>query len=196
MGHRALGIIALGQLSLRRIFPMRHAPCQIPNPKSQIPNPKSQIYMKLAEALILRSDCQKKVEQLKQRLTASVKIQEGEQPPENPQALLAELDQTLNELAGLITKINKTNSQTVLQAGITLSDALAARDTLLLKRRAYEAVVEEASVRMDRYSRSEVKYYSTVNVAELQKQMDEMSKQYRELDTKIQEKNWTVDLLE
>ncbi|WP_017717781.1 DIP1984 family protein [Kamptonema formosum] len=151
--------------------------------------------MKLAEALILRADCQKKIEQLKQRLTASVKIQEGEQPPENPQELFAELDQTLNELAGLITKINKTNSQTELE-GITLSDALAARDTLLLKRRAYEAVVEKASVRMDRYTRSEVKYYSTVNVAELQKKMDEMSKQYRELDTKIQEKNWTVDLLE
>lgn len=185
MGHEAWGI--------DRGFQADSPETRI-NPKSL--HQKSKIYMKLAEALILRADCQKKVEQLKQRLTASVKIQEGEQPPENPQELLAELDQTLNDLAGIIKRINKTNSFTELEQGISLSDALAARDTLLLKRRAYERVVEEASVRMDRYSRSEVKYYSTVNVAELQKQMDEMSTQYRELDTKIQEKNWTTDLLE
>lgn len=40
--------------------------------------------MKLSEALILRSDFQKKNEQIKERLLRSVKVQEGEEPPENP----------------------------------------------------------------------------------------------------------------
>lgn len=44
--------------------------------------------MKLAEVLILRADCQKRIDQLRQRLLRSAKVQEGEQPPENPQQLL------------------------------------------------------------------------------------------------------------
>lgn len=33
--------------------------------------------MKLAEALIKRADCQKRIEQLRQRLMRSAKVQEG-----------------------------------------------------------------------------------------------------------------------
>ena len=51
-------------------------------------------------------------------------------------------------------------------------------------------------VQQDRYSKSEVKFKSTVNVADLQKQADELAKAYRELDVRIQEANWRVDLLE
>jgi 3-phosphoglycerate kinase len=47
--------------------------------------------MKLAEALILRSDYQKRVEQLKQRLLQNVRIQEGDEPNEEPKVLKEEL---------------------------------------------------------------------------------------------------------
>ena len=67
--------------------------------------------MKLAEALMNRADCQKRVEQLKARLTRSAKVQEGEQPPENPTDLFQELNDTLNEFESLVTAINRTNSQ-------------------------------------------------------------------------------------
>ncbi|MFB8790180.1 MAG: DIP1984 family protein [Potamolinea sp.] len=152
--------------------------------------------MKLAESLILRADCQKRIEQLKQRLVRSARVQEGETPPENPQALIAELEATVNELTDLIKRINKTNSLTNLQDTITISDALAQRDTLLLKRNVYNAVVEEASVRQDRYSSSEIKLFSTVNVAELQTQVDQLSRDCRELDTKIQQANWNTELMD
>jgi len=36
--------------------------------------------MKLAEALVLRADCQRKAAQLQQRLERVVKVQEGEPP--------------------------------------------------------------------------------------------------------------------
>lgn len=152
--------------------------------------------MKLAEALILRADCQKKVEQLKQRLIRSAKVQEGEQPPENPQLLIADLEIAIHTLTDLIKRINKTNIRTILSNEMTLSDALAERDTLLLKRNVYNALVEVASMRQDRYSRSEVKSLSTVNVAELQAQMDQISRQARELDTRIQAANWNTELLD
>jgi hypothetical protein len=152
--------------------------------------------MKLAEALILRADCQKRMEQLRSRLTRSAKVQEGEEPPENPQALISELDAGVQELEDLIKKINKTNSLTTLEERVTLSDALAKRDALALKRSIYNSIVDEAAVRQDRYSRSEVKFFSTIDVSELQTQMDRMSRQYRELDTKIQQANWNTELID
>ncbi|MBD2310365.1 DIP1984 family protein [Desertifilum sp. FACHB-1129] len=152
--------------------------------------------MKLAEALILRADCQKRVEQLRQRLAKSAQIQEGEMPPENPQTLLAELETAVSELTGLIQRINRTNSQTELEAGIIISDALARRDTLVLKRSVYESLMRAASHSQNRYSRTEIKVLSTVNVAEIQSQIDRMARDYRELDTQIQAANWNTELLD
>jgi hypothetical protein len=152
--------------------------------------------MKLAEALILRADCQKRIEQLRQRLVRSAKVQEGETPPEQPQVLIAELDATINELVDLIRRINKTNSLTTLEEGMTISDALAQRDTLLLKRSVYSSLVDTAAYQQERYSASEIKSFSTVNVAELQRQTDQLSKQCRELDTRIQQSNWNTELMD
>ncbi|AFZ21659.1 DIP1984 family protein [Allocoleopsis franciscana] len=152
--------------------------------------------MKLAEALILRADCQKRIEQLRQRLVRSAKVQEGETPPEQPQALIAELDATINQLVDLIQRINKTNSLTNLEEGMTISDALAQRDTLLLKRSVYTSLVDAAAYQQDRYSASEIKSFSTVNVAELQTQTDRLSRECRELDTKIQSSNWNTELMD
>lgn len=152
--------------------------------------------MKLAEALISRADCQKRIEQLRQRLIKSAQTQEGEMPPENPQTLLAELETAVSELTGLIQRINRTNSQTALESGMMLSDALARRDTLMLKRSVYESLLNAASYSQNRYSRTEIKVLSTVNVAEIQAQIDRMARDYRELDTRIQEANWNTELLD
>ncbi len=152
--------------------------------------------MKLAEALILRADSQKRVEQLRQRLTRAARVQEGENPPENPQELMAELDQIINEITTLIKRINKTNAHTNLADNITLADALANRDTLLLKGNVYNDLVETAAYRQERYSLSEIKFVSSVNVALIQAQVNQLSRQYRELDTKIQEANWKTELLD
>ena len=48
--------------------------------------------MKLAEALNLRADLQKKITQLKERLLTNAKVQEGDKPSEAPEELLNELD--------------------------------------------------------------------------------------------------------
>jgi hypothetical protein len=152
--------------------------------------------MKLAEALILRADYQKRAEQLKNRMVANAKVQEGEESPEDPVQLMNEFEKVVNDIESLIRRINRTNSLTPFQANMTLSDALAARDMLLLRRSAYHTLAEAASVRHDRYSRSEVKFVSVVNVAELQKKVDELSQQYRLLDSSIQAANWNTDLME
>lgn len=152
--------------------------------------------MKLAEALVLRADCQRRIAQLKQRLERVVKVQEGEQPVENPTELFVELDRTMEELASWIKKINKTNSHTVFADGKSLADVLVERDSMMQKRKILNELLDSASIRQDRYMRSEVKFITVVEVPTLQKQVDELAKNYRELDFRIQEKNWTIDLIE
>lgn len=151
--------------------------------------------MKLAEALILRADSQKRIAQLKQRLSMSAKVQEGEQPSEDPQQLITELERVLEELTTLVKQINKTNSRTEFREE-TLSDALARRDTLFLKRQAYSDLVQAASITQTLYSRSEIRFVSTVNIAAIQQQVDALSRDYRQLDSQIQALNWQTDLLE
>jgi len=54
--------------------------------------------MKLAEALIKRSDLQKYVKQYKHRLAKCATVQEGLEPVEDPQKLVAKAEQAIAEL--------------------------------------------------------------------------------------------------
>jgi len=54
--------------------------------------------------------------------------------------------------------------------------------------------LDEASSKVDRYSRAEIKIESTVDVARLQKQLDAVSKELRQTDERLQELNWTTEL--
>lgn len=151
--------------------------------------------MKLAEALMIRADYQKQINEIQQRLIRSAKVQEGEQPPESPEELMAELETVTAELTILIQRINRTNFQTQFQDQ-TLSDVLAERDVLDLKRKVYYYLTEQASIRQDRYSRSEVRFISTVDIANLEQIKDNLARDYRVLDSAIQALNWQTDLLE
>ena len=152
--------------------------------------------MKLAEALILRSDYQKRLEQLKVRLVQNAKIQEGESPSEEPKELEKELSNLLIQLRKLIKRINRTNLQTLFDANQTLADALTDRDLLGQERKIYSDLLGHASVRQDRYSKSEIKFITTINVKETQVYLDELSRKYRLCDTKIQELNWLTNLVD
>lgn len=152
--------------------------------------------MKLAEALILRADYKKRAAQLRQRIVSNAKVQEGEVPAENPQLLLEEFERVAEGTLDLIKRINKTNINTPFDANRTLTDALAERDVLAARRKVYADLVEAASALQDRYSRSEIKFASTVSVKEIQKQVDALAKAYRELDTAIQGLNWSTDLVD
>ena len=143
--------------------------------------------MKLAEALILRADSNRRVEQLRQRLLRSAKVQEGNQPAENPQELIAELERISGQLEQFVQRINRTNSNTMLDEAMSLSDALAVRDNLKLKQGIYQHLAQAAVVTQDRYSKSEVKFTSTVDVAAIQRRADDLARQHRDLDAKIQE---------
>ena len=151
--------------------------------------------MKLAQALILRSDTQKRIEQLKVRLLCNAKTQENEKPSEDPKLLLKELDKLTSELFTLICSINLTNSSAKFD-GVSLTEMIAKKDALSLKANVLREFATSASQKVDLYSNSEIKILSTVDVAALQKQVDTLSKEIRELEMKLQEANWSVDLVE
>jgi len=94
----------------------------------------------------------------------------------------------------LITGINRTNVRTELEPGMTLTDALARRDVLHLRFSILVEAAGHASVSQDRYSRSEVRFMTPLDVAALHRQADELAKNARELDAKIQQANWNTDL--
>lgn len=151
--------------------------------------------MKIAEALILRADIQKRIAQLKTRLNNNAKVQENEEPAENPELLLTELENLISQLNDLIVKINRTNTLSKID-GISLVELIAKKDTLSQKAGILREFIEIASQKVNLYSMTEIKVFSTVNVSELQKKLDKLSKEIRETDTKLQQANWTIDLVE
>ena len=151
--------------------------------------------MKLANALSQRSELQTRIRQLESRLNNNALVQEGEQPAEDPQELLRELEEDYTHLEGLISAINRTNNSTKLEDGTSLSDLLARRDCLKGKLSVLRGFLDNASALVRRHSVSEIKIKSTVDVRRLQKQVDGLSKELRQLEEVIQEKNWTTELL-
>lgn len=150
--------------------------------------------MKLAEALQIRADLQKRIEQMQSRLRNNATVQEGTQPAENPKELLAELDGMFGQLADLITRINITNSRTE-HDGVSMTAMIARRDCLKQKIGILRDFIDSASQLTRRHSLSEILIVSTVDVSAQRKRCDELSKELRELDTHIQSLNWTTDLI-
>ncbi len=160
--------------------------------------------MKLAEALAERADAQKRLEQLRSRAQAAARYQEGEEPVEDANALLAEADEVLSRLEELIRRINRTNSSQEIEPGVTITDAIARRDVLRLRRGLYAGLADAAAGQQGRgewqsfapirQMRSELRSLSAVDVPALRRVADEVAKEHRELDTRVQQANWEVDL--
>jgi len=150
--------------------------------------------MKLAEALQARADLARRTDALKSRLAHNALVQEGETPAEAPASLLAEFDDCVRQLEELLTRINMTNCRT-LSDGVPLTALLARRDTLRLRIDGYRTLAAEASSAARRATRSEIRILPTVDVAALQKTIDDTAKELRLLDNRIQEINWTTELL-
>jgi len=155
--------------------------------------------MKLAEALTARADLQRRIEQLRARIAANARYQEGEEPAEDAAALLVEADAALVQLRDLIRRINATNAALGLGADGTMTDALAARDVLRLRHSLLADAAAAASGANDQFlrqMRSELRQISALPVAELRSRADAVAQELRELDNRIQQANWMHELKE
>ena len=151
--------------------------------------------MKLAEALSIRKDLQKRIQQLGQRIQNNVKVQEGDAPSEEPTELMKELDACLTQLEDLIWRINATNMKTTNAQGVTLTQLMARKDVLTMRVSNLRSIFDTASAGQDRYSRSEIKTVTVVDVKAIGKKVDECSAQLRQLDMEIQALNFQTELV-
>jgi hypothetical protein len=87
--------------------------------------------MKLAEALLLRADLQKKIASLRERIVANAVVQQGDKPHEDPAVLMKEAFGVQEQLENLVVQVNATNLRTKLPDGRTMTAAIARRDTLV-----------------------------------------------------------------
>lgn len=149
--------------------------------------------MKLAEALQERADHNRRIEQLRSRLLNNALKQEGEEPAEDPDELLKQLNECIDAQQKLIAAINLANAKTEVN-GKTLTEMIAERDMLTIRINAYRDLINEASMTYQRARNSEIRILSAVNVKELQKKADALSHELRILDNKIQQTNWLTEL--
>lgn len=149
--------------------------------------------MKLAEALSLRADLQKRVSLLKLRMKNSAKVQEGDKPAENMEELFNKLEGMLAQLEGLIYRINDTNMHTLCE-GESLTRMMARKDVLSIRVALMRELLKHVTENDTRFGKNELKYIQQVNVSELQKETDGYARQLRELNVKIQGLNWNTDL--
>ncbi len=152
--------------------------------------------MKIAEALLLRADMQKKLASLRERIGRNAVVQEGDQPHEDPGKLLHEAFAVLGELESLVFRINQANLSNALSDGRSLTEAIARRETLAGQHSLLQHAIAQTQKEPDRYSMAEIKWVATLKVAGLQKQSEDLAKNLRELNAAIQEANWKAELEE
>ena len=150
--------------------------------------------MKLAEALMERADLQRRLVQVKQRMQQNALYQEGDAPAESVAELLAEYRRCAERLETLVVAINRSNQQIVLADGTPMLEALVRRDGLIRECAMLIALCEAAMPDNSRYSRSELRYVSAVNIADIRKEADKLAQNCRQLDILVQQANWSHEL--
>ena len=150
--------------------------------------------MKLAEALSIRKDLQKRIQQLEQRIKSNVKVQEDDEPLEDPTELMKELHSCLVQLEQLISRINLTNINTKNAEGLSITQLMSKKDTLTMRIAILRNIYSEATNLINRYSASEIRQECVIDVKQLSKQIDEYSGRLRKLDMEIQGLNFLTEL--
>ena len=146
--------------------------------------------MKLAEALLLRSDLMKKIEHIQNRIRPVVIVSDDKKPQEDPTKLIAELRTAIQDLEILVIRINKTNNEININGEGSLMEALVKRDSLKMLSEKLRNIRYAAQI--DNSGDANLK--TTIDIKKLQTEMDQTGRAFREIDSKIQELNWLTEL--
>ncbi len=146
--------------------------------------------MKLAEALLLRSDLMKKIEQFQNRIRPVLIVSDDKKPQEDPTKLIAQLRTAIQDLESLVIRINKTNNEINFNGEGSLMEALAKRDSLKMLSEKLRNIRYAAQI--DNSGDANLK--TTIDIKKLQTEMDQTGRAFREIDSKIQELNWLTEL--
>lgn len=137
---------------------------------------------------------QKRLESLRDRISKNVVVQEGEQPAENPEKLLADAMRIAEEFQKMIFSINKANLSGKTARSRSLTEAIAERDALVLKHSILNTAVNSAVKPPDRFGLREIRWVKAVEIKPLQDQVETLAKQIREVNIEIQAANWQIEI--
>ena len=151
--------------------------------------------MKLAEALQERADLNTRIAQLESRIYNNTYVQEGEEPAEDPAPILDELNDCMSRLETLIRQINLSNCTHTID-GKTLTAWIARKDVLRLQCNSLRDIISHASQAASRARNTEIKILTVIDVKKLRAREDAAAKELRLIDNKLQQANWTYDLIE
>jgi hypothetical protein len=152
--------------------------------------------MMLADALLERAEAQARLADLKRRIAENARVQEGDDPAEDPTELLEEADQVIGRLRELIVAINVTNAATRLPDGATITETLARREELGARIRLLTDAAGKAADRFPRFGRAEIRDVAMLDVRDLRLRADRVAQERRDLERQLQQANWTTELLE
>lgn len=96
----------------------------------------------------------------------------------------------------MIVAINFSNTHAKLEDGQTLTEAIAKRDVLRLQQGVIDKLIRSTGNPQCRMRGTEIKFITTIDIAKLQRERDDLAKAYREIDTAIQATNWNSELIE
>ena len=150
--------------------------------------------MKLAEALLLRRDLNNRLFQLRNEISSSVLVQEGDTLDRSITELFKEYDEINQQYSELVVAINRKNATASLaDSALLLMEALEQREQLRRKHALLTQALDETKA-APRVGRNEIRLVRTIDTKTLTEQLNTTAKQLRELDGKIQQTNWLVDL--
>ena len=155
--------------------------------------------MKLGELLALRADLQKRMQQVQHLLMENATLQEGDRPTIEPGVLLDQYARLADEHERTVRRINRINlGARVVIGGETMSlmDAVVRRERLARHAGVLRDLSARAMPERNRFLRTEVKHVPAFDVAGILAQADRLSRDHRELDTRIQEANWEIEVTE
>lgn len=153
--------------------------------------------MKLGEALSVRADIQKRMNRAQALLSDNATVQEGDVPAVRPADLLEEYRGLAAEHEAIVRKINRTNLSARIEfrnQSMSLADAVISRGRLAREAGVLRDMANRAIPKANRFFRTEVKHVPTIDIAGTIAEADRLSKEHRELDARIQQANWEVEL--
>jgi hypothetical protein len=102
----------------------------------------------------------------------------------------------LAQYQDIVFAINRTNTLTKVENRLTLADLIVKRDILDKKLSVMRGFLDRANDLIQKYTKAEIRVFPSVDVSSYRKTIDSLSKERRELETKIQGLNWTTELVE
>lgn len=168
--------------------------------------------MLLAEALAARKDTITQIEDLRARLAAAaLRYEDQDAPADDPAQVLTELGAALDRLESLTVLVNRTNNETRLTfdgRDLSLMEAIALRERLILEAKARRGAVEAVEQATGsgrsgrrgwlstRRGKDEIREIPTIDLRLERRAADQLSEAVRRLDLALQQRNWTTQMSE